>query len=290
MTSAALARELGVSKNTVTNWTKGKHRPHRKHAEAIAVVLDTSPEAFLSGPEDRATDPEALSDGGEEPPSAEAPAQADRGEETPPGAPVGKKRNAEESDRRPSRGTTVAGIALVAGLIAAAFALSSPISDYKVPFLLGIGALVVGVVAWRRSVGGRRALAIAGTLLGAVALAAGIWGAVMVETSFSGLLDVRKDPASKKRERFCDSRKGEKLDRLSSPATGSARKLRRQTRDALKAARRAPNNAECAVGALDSIASTWSQSARSAGYGDAKRQVERIRRFQRRNDLRETRY
>jgi transcriptional regulator with XRE-family HTH domain len=61
-TSAALARELGVSKNTVTNWTKGKHRPHRKHAEAMAVVLDTSPEAFLSGPEDRATDPEALSD------------------------------------------------------------------------------------------------------------------------------------------------------------------------------------------------------------------------------------
>jgi transcriptional regulator with XRE-family HTH domain len=290
MTSAALARELGVSKNTVTNWTKGKHRPHRKHAEAMAVVLDTSPEAFLSGPEDRATDPEALSDGGEEPPSAEAPAQADRGEETPPEAAVGKKRNAEESDRRPSRGTTGAGIAFVAGLIAAAFALSSPISDYKVPFLLGIGALVVGVVAWRRSVGGRRALAIAGTLLGAVALAAGIWGAVMVETSFSGLLDVRKDPASKKRERFCDSRKGEKLDRLSSPATGSARKLRRQTRDALKAARRAPNNAECAVGALDSIASTWSQSARSAGYGDAKRQVERIRRFQRRNDLRETRY
>src|SRR5918997_949793 len=135
MTSAALARELGVSKNTVTNWTKGKHRPHRKHAEAMAVVLDTSPEAFLSGPEDRATDPEALSDGGEEPPSAEAPAhadggeetpsaeapahadggeetppeevlaQADRGEETPPGAAVGKKRNAEESDRRPSRGT-----------------------------------------------------------------------------------------------------------------------------------------------------------------------------------------
>ena len=43
MTSAALARELGVSKNTVTNWTKGKHRPHRKHAEAMAVVLDSSP-------------------------------------------------------------------------------------------------------------------------------------------------------------------------------------------------------------------------------------------------------
>ena len=85
MTSAALARELGVSKNTVTNWTKGKHRLHRKHAEAMAVVLDTSPEAFLSGPEDRATDPEALSDGGEETPPGEVPAQADRGEETPPG-------------------------------------------------------------------------------------------------------------------------------------------------------------------------------------------------------------
>ena len=305
MTRAARARELGVSKNTVTNWTKGKHRPQRKHAEAMAVALNTSPEAFLSGPEVRATDPDGQADGGEEKPSAEAPAQADGGEETfsaevpaqaddgeetPSGAAAGKKRNAEESDRRPSRGTTGAGIALVAGLIAAAFALSSPISDYKVPLLLGIAALAVGVVAWRRSVGGRRALAIAGTLLGAVALAAGIWGAVMVETSFSGLLDFEKDPASKKRERFCDSKKGEKLDRLSSPATDSARKLRRQTRDALKAARRAPSNAECAVGALDSIASTWNQSARSAGYGDAKRQVKRIRRFQRRNDLRETKY
>ena len=305
MTSAALARELGVSKNTVTNWTKGKHRPQRKHAEAIAVALNTSPEAFLSGPEDRATDPAAQADGGEETPPAQAPAQADGDEETPsadapaqadaeeekPSAEAaGKKRDAEESDRRPSRGTTGAGIALVAGLIAAAFALSSPISDYKVPLLLGIGALVVGVVAWRRSVGGRRALAIAGTLLGAIALAAGIWGAVMVEASLSGLLDFRKDPASKKRERFCDSRKGEKLDRLSSPATDSARKLRRQTRDALKAARRAPDNAECAVGALDSIASTWNRSARARGYGDAKSQVKRIRRFQRRNDLRETKF
>src|SRR5918997_3807263 len=76
MTSAALARELGVSKNTVTNWTKGKHRPQRKHVEAMAVALDTSPEALLSGPEDRATEPEAQAVGGEETPSAEAPAQS----------------------------------------------------------------------------------------------------------------------------------------------------------------------------------------------------------------------
>src|SRR5215210_3743470 len=121
MTSAALARELGVSKNTVTNWTKGKHRPQRKHAEAIAVALNTSPEAFLSGPEDGATDPEAQSAGGEQTLSAEVPAHSDAGEETPSGETAGKKRNAEESDRRPSRGTTRAGIALVVGLLAAVF-------------------------------------------------------------------------------------------------------------------------------------------------------------------------
>jgi hypothetical protein len=283
----------------------------------MAVALDTSPEAFLSGPEDRGTDPEAQaggseekpsaegpaqSDGGEEKPSAEGPAHADGGEEKPsaeapahseeekPSAEAAvDKRPAEKSARQPSAGTTGAVIALVAGLIAAALALSSPISDYRVPLLLGIAALVVGAVAWRRSVGSRRALAITGTLLGAVALAAGIRGAVMVETTFSGLLDFEKDPASKKRERFC-SKKGDKLDRLSSPATDSARELRRQTRDALKAARRAPDNAECAVGALNSIARTWNQSARSAGYGDAKMQVKRIRRFQRRNGLRESKF
>src|SRR3712207_4439423 len=144
ITSAALARELGVSKNTVTNWTKGKHRPHRKHAEAMAVALATSPEAFLSGPEDRPPHPEAQPDGGEEKAPAEVPAQADGGEEKPPaevpaqadggeekppaevpaqaeggeekpsGEAAGKKRNAEGSDRRPSRGTTGAGSALVA--------------------------------------------------------------------------------------------------------------------------------------------------------------------------------
>jgi transcriptional regulator with XRE-family HTH domain len=290
MTSAALARELGVSKNTVTNWTKGKHRPRRKHAEAMAVALHTSPKAFLSGQEDRATDPEAHPDGGEEPLSAKAPAHSDGGEEPPSAEAPGEKRMAEERERRPSGGTTLAAIGLAVGLIAAVFGLFSPAADYKIPLLLGIVALVVGVVVPRRSVGSRRGLAIAGTLLGAVALAAGIWGAVMVETTVSGLVDFGKDAASKKREKFCDSKKGDKLDRLTSPATDSARQLRRQTRDALKAARRAPDNAECAVGALDSIASTWNRSARSPGYGDAKRQVNRIRRFQRRNDLRETKF
>ena len=302
MTSAALARELGVSKNTVTNWTKGKHRPHRKHAEAMAVVLDTSPETFLSGPEDRATDPEALSDGGEEPPSADPEAQLDSGEEPPSAEPEaqldrreekpsaetpGKKRVAQERERRPRGETTVAMIALAVGLIAAVFGLFSPAADYMFPLLLGIAALVVGVVARRRSVGSRRGLAIAGALLGAVALAAGIWGAAMVETTLSGLVAFGQDPASKQRERFCDSKTGDKLDRLSNPATDSAQKLRRQTTDALKAAGRAPDNAECAVAALDSIARTWN---RSATHDDAKRQVNRIRRFQRRNALPETRF
>jgi transcriptional regulator with XRE-family HTH domain len=306
MTSAALARELGVSKNTVTNWTKGKHRPQRKHAEAMAVALQTSPQAFLSGHEDRATDPEAHPDGGEEPPSTEAQAHSDGGEEapsseaqghsdgreeTPSAEAPGKKRMAAERERRPSAGSTVAVVALAVGLIATGFGLFSPAADYRIPLLLGVAALAVGVVARRQSVGSRRGLAIAGTLLGAVALAAGIWGAVMVEATVSGLVDFGKDAASKKREKFCDSKKGDKLDRLTSPATDSARQLRRQTRDALKAARRAPDNAECAAGALDSIATTWNRSARSPGYGDAKRQVNRIRRFQRRNNLmRETKF
>lgn len=46
---ASLATAAGVSRNTVTSWTRGIHKPRRAQAAAIATALDTTPEAVLTG-------------------------------------------------------------------------------------------------------------------------------------------------------------------------------------------------------------------------------------------------
>lgn len=196
----------------------------------------------------------------------------------------------EGSDKGGRDGSALPLIALVVGLIAAAIGLFSPALVYEIPLVLGIAALVVGLVGWRRTQKGRRGMAIAGTLLGALAVAAGVWGAVTVETTLGGLEDFEdfgEDPASKEREKFCNSDRGDELERLSSASSDSGRQLRRQTARALRAARAAPAGADCAVSALDSIASSWNIYAGDPGYRGAEMEVKRIRRFQRRNDLRE---
>lgn len=47
-----LAREIGVSSNTITNWTKGRFRPSGQHAVLLAERLDLPLEMVLGhGPE-----------------------------------------------------------------------------------------------------------------------------------------------------------------------------------------------------------------------------------------------
>ncbi len=48
MTATGLAEKVGVSKNTVTNWTTGRYRPSGRHAGQLAAALDASVDAFLT--------------------------------------------------------------------------------------------------------------------------------------------------------------------------------------------------------------------------------------------------
>ena len=197
----------------------------------------------------------------------------------------------ESSDREGGGdGSPLPLIALVVGLTAAAIGLFSPAVVYETPLVLGIAALIVGIIAWRRTRKGKRGMSNAGTLLGALAVACGVWGAVTVETALGGRDDfgeVGEDPASKERERFCDSAKGDELKGLGTSPIHSGRQLRRETRRALRAAKDAPPGADCAVLALDSIAGYWNLYADDRGYKGAEAEVKRIRRFQGKNDLHE---
>ena len=189
--------------------------------------------------------------------------------------------------------------ALVLGIVGVALGLLARAIDYELPLLLGILALTFGVIALaRRSAG--RGMAIAGSILGVLALGLGLVGYSMVNAAFEGLDNLGGDvdggdpsaseQASAERDEFCDSEDGDVLERASSATTDTGAELRATTRTALRAASDAPPGAFCAVSALDSIASSWNIFADSPGYSDAETQVRRIRRFQRENDLRKAEY
>ena len=203
---------------------------------------------------------------------------------------------AEEGGKRQGLGTDALAIgALLTGLIGAVIGLFSPAFVYEIPFFLGLAGLILGLIAWGRlGRGTQRRMAIAGTVLGALALAAGVWGAVQVEGALGGVdglgddSDILgEDPATKARDKFCNSDTGDRLDRIANATLDSASQLRRATDRTLRLAKDAPAGAECAVFALDSVADSWNLFASDPGYEDAAQEVRRIRRFQRANDLRE---
>lgn len=49
LSQARLARVLGVSKNSVNNWVKGRSTPDAFHAVALAAQLKTSVETLVGG-------------------------------------------------------------------------------------------------------------------------------------------------------------------------------------------------------------------------------------------------
>jgi hypothetical protein len=86
------------------------------------------------------------------------------------------------------RGGGFAITALVCGVVGAVFGMIPLL--FFLAFPLGLLALVFGVLAWRsaRMPGGtRKGMAIAGTVLGCLALALGIAGAVIVDDAVSDL-------------------------------------------------------------------------------------------------------
>jgi hypothetical protein len=86
------------------------------------------------------------------------------------------------------RGGGFAVTALVCGIVGAVFGMIPLL--FFLAFPLGLLALVFGVLAWRsaRMPGGtRKGMAIAGTVLGCLALALGIAGAVIVDDAVSDL-------------------------------------------------------------------------------------------------------
>lgn len=48
MTQVELARRVGVSTNTVSNWTRGRYEPGLHRLQQIADALSTSPAALLN--------------------------------------------------------------------------------------------------------------------------------------------------------------------------------------------------------------------------------------------------
>lgn len=86
------------------------------------------------------------------------------------------------------RGNSFAIAALVLGIVGAVFGFV-PIL-YVIAFPCGALALIFGILAWRaarRPGVGRKGMAIAGTILGCVALALGVIGAVIVDDAVNDL-------------------------------------------------------------------------------------------------------
>lgn len=76
--------------------------------------------------------------------------------------------------------------ALVLGVVGAVFGLI-PLTGF-IAIICGVLAIAFGIPAWRAArVRGRRAMAIAGTILGVIALALGVWGTVIVADAASDL-------------------------------------------------------------------------------------------------------
>jgi hypothetical protein len=86
-------------------------------------------------------------------------------------------------------GNTWAIVALVLGLIAAAVGLVSSAIDYELPLVLGIVAVVFGVLGIQRggqAGAGRRGMAIWGLVLGVVGLLLGVANYVLLQQAFDG--------------------------------------------------------------------------------------------------------
>jgi hypothetical protein len=202
----------------------------------------------------------------------------------------------ESSEARGGSGFAIT--ALVLGILGLAIGLVSSVIDYELPLLLGILALVFGILAIARKTAGR-GMAIAGTVLGVLALGLGLIGYASFNDAFEGIEGLEdtgeteptaSERATAKREDFCKSSKGDALERAGFATTDSGAELRAVTRKALDAAESAPAGADCAVTALDSIVSSWNLFAGDPGYQDAEEQVSEIRSFQGENKLKKARY
>jgi hypothetical protein len=105
----------------------------------------------------------------------------------------------------PAPGNGMAVAALVCGIVGAVFGLI-PLTFF-IALALGLVAVVLGPIAWNRAnkvpAAGKKGLAIAGTILGVVALGVGIVGAVIVDDTVDEI-DRELDDASEELDRELD--------------------------------------------------------------------------------------
>jgi hypothetical protein len=86
------------------------------------------------------------------------------------------------------RGSGMAVAALVCGIVGAVIALIPILGIFGI--ILGLLGLIFGLVGWskaRKGQSGGKGMAISGAILGALAIALGIWGLVIVGDAFDQL-------------------------------------------------------------------------------------------------------
>ena len=191
------------------------------------------------------------------------------------------------SRNRKKSSAVLSAVSLCAGVLGTLIGLFTPASLFGIPVVIGLLALFGGMAAWQRSPEGRRLLAVAGTALGAIALASGVSGGLRAAQFEGSKRFGAENNTSAERQAFCSSPKGDQLERIISRSkTAQPAQLKLLTARAITAARGAPPFADCAAFALNSLARSWAINSRAVGNSEAKAEIERIRRFQAKANLR----